>query len=188
MNIEPNMNNTVLVIIIFLLVLITGIIAFYRLPKITRAIFDTDIIYSPAYGKVEKIIKQDNKTLVSIFLRISDIHSQYYPVNGVIGSRITIPGKYRMATKYDKTTGNAKVRTIIHTKNGDVQIDQISGKLARKITTDNLVLGSEVNAGDYLGRIHLGSRVNITFPSTFTVLVKEGEYVKGPDTIIAEIL
>ena len=182
------MNSAILVVIIFLFILITGIIAFYRLPEISRMVFDSDILYSPAYGKVEKIIKQGDKTLVSIFLRISDIHSQYYPISGVIGSRITIPGKYRMATKYDKTTYNAKVRTILHTNNGDVQIDQISGKLARKITTDNLALGSQVHAGDYLGRIHLGSRVNITFPSKFTVIVKEGEYVKGPDTIIAKIL
>lgn len=179
------MNKTLLVVIIFLLVLIAGIAAFYRLPNITREVFNSDVLYSPAYGKVERIITQGDKTLVSIFLRISDIHSQYYPTNGIIKSRITIPGKYRMATKYDKTTFNAKVRTILHTEHGDIQIDQISGKLARKITTDNLALGSRVYAGDYLGRIHLGSRVNLTFPSTYRVQVREGDYVRGPDTAIA---
>jgi phosphatidylserine decarboxylase len=182
------MNNTLLVVVIFLLVLILGIVAFYRLPNIAREVFNSNVLYSPAYGKVERIITQGDKTLVSIFLRISDIHSQYYPTNGVIKSRITIPGKYRMATKYDKTTFNAKVRTILHTEHGDIQIDQISGKLARKITTDNLESGSQVYAGDYLGRIHLGSRVNLTFPSTYHVQVREGDYVRGPDTAVAVMI
>lgn len=182
------MKTTPTIILLIIIVIIVLINIFYREPTIQRSFYENNKMYSPCYGIVETVLHDTEKHLkmISVFLRVSDIHSQYFPVNGELISRVKVKGKYKMATSLAKTGENARTITEILTPSGDiVKVEQISGKLARKISDGPRSIGDGVAAGEYLGRIHLGSRVNITFPDTWNVLVEKNQYVKGPDTIIA---
>ena len=189
---SPRMKSTefVFLIVLIFIVICVGITQFYREPVIKRTNFDQNTLYSPCYGIVQSVLhnKERKLKMISIFLRVSDIHSQYYPISGSLISREVIKGKYKMATKIDNVANNARTITKVKTERGDIiKIEQISGILARKISSGPQKVGAEVNTGDYLGRIHLGSRVNITFPDTWESVVQIGQYVAGPDTELAKL-
>lgn len=182
--------EVVFLIVLIFIVICVGIRQFYREPSIKRAEFDPNTLYSPCYGVVQSVLhnKERKLKMISIFLRVSDIHSQYYPIGGSLVSREVIKGKYKMATKDSNTINNARTITKVKTERSDIiKIEQISGILARKISSGPQSVGDEVKAGDYLGRIHLGSRVNITFPDTWESVVQIGQNVAGPDTELAKL-
>jgi phosphatidylserine decarboxylase precursor-related protein len=149
-----------------------------------------NIIISPAYGTIKKINYNNiNKTYeIAIFLNITDIHSQYYPVNGKVISMIyDLNGKYNLAFDLEKSKYNEKYITLIKDMNNNViKITQIAGLLARRIQTPFKV-GQYIKLGDYLGRILLGSRVDIEIPNKYKILIKENEYI-SPNKIIAQLI
>jgi len=171
-------------------IFVIALLYFYRTPTISRYNFEQNKLYSPAYGKVETILHNKEKNLIriSIFLDINDIHSQYYPSNGMLLSRQTIPGKYEIATQNSNTVNNARTITKIVTPYQDiVTIEQVSGLIARKISDGGQKVGATVSVGEYLGRIHLGSRVNIIFSDDWEPTVAVGDIVRGPDSEIAKL-
>ncbi len=181
--------DIIIIILIIILIIVLGVRFFYRAPKIVRKDYKETEIYGPCYGIVEAVLHDAEKhqKMISIFLRISDIHSQYYPVSGELISRVKVKGKYKLATSLPSTEQNARTITTISTKHGPVIVEQISGKLARKISNGPQTIGEDVVAGEYLGRIHLGSRVNIYMPDNYNIIVEKNQYVNGPDTILALI-
>jgi phosphatidylserine decarboxylase len=95
-------------------------------------------------------------------------------------------GKFALAFDFDKASENEKAIHTIMADNGDIiKITQIAGLLARRITYDNKRIGDTVKVGDRMGMIHFGSRIDIELPKNYQILVKEGDYVDGPNTIIA---
>ena len=49
----------------------------------------------------------------------------------------------------------------------------------------NIKMNEQVNQGAKLGHIKFGSRVDIYVPDSTKMLVKKGNRVKGPETILA---
>ena len=63
-------------------------------------------------------------------------------------------------------------------------LPQIVGMLARRVVC-RLTSGAEVRAGERLGIMKFGSRMDVFVPLSATITVKVGEAVRGGETVIA---
>ncbi|HYL81798.1 MAG TPA: phosphatidylserine decarboxylase, partial [Candidatus Acidoferrum sp.] len=79
-------------------------------------------------------------------------------------------------------------QTLIHfaSPDGDVWVKQIAGLLARRIVC-RLQPGQKIGAGDRIGLIRFGSRVDCILPATAELKVRRGQTVKGGSTILGVI-
>jgi phosphatidylserine decarboxylase len=182
------MDGIVLFLIIFLTLFLFWFY-FQREPKINKIKIEDHIILSPAYGKIFKIEEKDDQIHIIIILNIFDIHTQYYPINGKVMDQIYDPnGKFSLVYELFKSSLNEKVITTIQPKSnmgGNIIVQQIAGMFVRRIDTTLNKIGQEINAGEKLGRIKFGSRVDLILPKPNLILkVKENQIVKGPETII----
>jgi phosphatidylserine decarboxylase len=144
-----------------------------------------DDLVAPAYGRVYRVETNGDKTTIAIVLTVMDIHAQYYPIDGEVISHVyDRNGQFNLVFDLNKSALNEKNITTMKHGDDEIVITQISGIAARRILyTDRA--GKSVRKGDKLGRILLGSRVDLTFPSRWQVEVKVGDYVYGPATTIA---
>lgn len=74
---------------------------------------------------------------------------------------------------------------VIADGKNELLIRQIAGTVARRIVTYSKV-EEEVKAGDELGFIKFGSRVDLFFPVGSEILVKLNETVRGAETVIGK--
>ena len=72
-------------------------------------------------------------------------------------------------------------------KGREVLVRQIAGFVARRIVCD-LLPGDEAVAGEELGMIRFGSRVDVFLPVDAEVKVKIGDKVRGKETVLAVLL
>lgn len=143
-------------------------------------------IISPAEGRIMSVHKHDNGTNeVSIFLRLHDVHTQYMPIDGLIidqvyKSGINIPAFiYGAVEKYNRT-----IITTIKSAVGEIIIRQIVGAIYKSVKS-NVVIGQVYPRGYKMGKMLLGSRVDIIMPSDVNILVKKGQKVIAGITAIA---
>jgi phosphatidylserine decarboxylase len=129
--------------------------------------------------------QKDNKINISIYLNILNNHTQIYPVNGVLLKTIyDKTGKFELANDIRKSRFNEKkIHTIKMENGGEVKITQIAGFFPRRIVSTKKV-NEKVMAGEYLGMIKFGSRVDLEFEGDISkVMIKEGQMVNIGDMI-----
>lgn len=162
---------------------------FYRYPNPIIRRNNFDCVYSPAFGKIMKIIRQpDNTLFIAIFLSPLGIHYQFSPVSGTIKDfKYDKTGQFELAYELNKSNNNEKAITTIQNKNGEFKIYQIAGFLVRRISSymENYK-NTTIESGEAIGLIHFGSRVDIIIPkaSEFNLKIKEGDYVNGFNTML----
>lgn len=177
--------------LIMLLALLLFINWFNRHPYISNDIKKTssNIVLSPSYGTIKKIVNDGTKTHIMIFLSPLDVHVQYYPMSGQIISQVyDNTGRFELAYNLNKSKFNEKVITTLKTPylDDNIIIYQIAGFFVRRIDNDTYQDNSVI-VGDKLGMIRFGSRVDLILPSNGLILnVKENDYVNGVYTKIAE--
>jgi len=144
---------------------------------------------SPAEGKIYNIntVNIDGKEYIqiTIILRYHNIHSQHYPISGVIYSVEHRPGKFDFILDGSKGVNNEKIITAIESNAWDrVKVVQIAGKIIRTIT--NLSKPARrVTQGHLMGSIFMGSRVDVYFKKSLhaKILVAEGQKVNIGDIL-----
>jgi phosphatidylserine decarboxylase len=141
-----------------------ALLAFYRYTPFTRR-FDDEIIVSPCEGKVLIVEDRHDYYYIPIFLSVFNKHSQIYPANGtVISRKYDHTGKFDIVMYLDKSADNEKKIHALAMKNGAVMsITQLAGLLPRMITSSDKV-PEPVLAGQYLGMIKFGSRIDLLIP------------------------
>ena len=153
---------------------------------------DPNAILSPADGKVIQIAEVNEgiffKTKVkriSIFLSVFNVHVNRVPVSGKVEYFNYHKGSFLPAFKEKASLENEQTVIGIVTSEGKkILFTQIAGIIARRIICD-LREGNQVTAGERMGMICYGSRVDIYFlDGEVAVKVKEGEKVKGGESII----
>ena len=148
---------------ILLLILIISM-TFYRYKPHNKR-YDNNIIISPANGTISYAEqKDDNMINISIYLNFLNNHTQIYPVNGIVTERIYDKnGKFELANNINKSRYNEKKIHIIKMENNNnVKVSQIAGFFVRRIVSSKNV-PEKVMAGEYLGMIKFGSRVDLIF-------------------------
>ena len=172
--------------IIFVLLLLTLIllVIFYRYSPHDKRYSD-NIIISPAEGTVTYLAQNNDKINISIYLNFLDNHTQIYPVNGLLFKTIyDDTGKFELANDIIKSRLNEKKIHTIKMKNGSyVKVTQIAGFFLRRIVSAKKV-NEKVVAGEYLGMIKFGSRVDLEFDGNISkILVEEGQRINIGDMI-----
>jgi phosphatidylserine decarboxylase len=121
---------------------------------------------------------------VSVFLSVVDVHVNRAPYRGRITEYSYRPGSFLAA--YRKESAHRNERSELWVRDGDrtVVFRQIVGALARRIVT-RVGEGAEVAAGERIGLMKFGSRMDVFVPPECTVTVTRGQRVRGGETVIA---
>jgi len=155
---------------------------FFRDPD--REIPAGPVAVSPADGVVVAIKPDGGQTRVSIFLNVFDVHVNRSPIAGKITEVKYQTGKFLVASKPEATTDNEQNFITVEGPQGKIRFSQIAGLIARRIICYKKV-GDTVQAGDRVGYIKFGSRVDMFLTPEWTIEVKEGQRVAAGSDIIA---
>lgn len=158
---------------------------FFRDPE--RPIPHGRICVSPADGKIVQLRQEpDQRTRVSIFLSIFDVHVNRVPVSGRIQSIRYCRGSFGLANLEAASTRNEQNALVITTRDGGdaVELRQIAGLIARRIVCHKKV-GDDVEMGERFGLIKFGSRVDLLLGANWEILVGRGDKVVGGSSVLA---
>jgi phosphatidylserine decarboxylase len=155
---------------------------FFRDPD--RNVPTGPVAVSPADGKVILIKRKPESTRVSIFLNVFDVHVNRSPIAGKIVDVTYKPGKFLVASKDEASLDNEMNTLTVDGHGTVVQFSQIAGLIARRIVCYKKP-GDYVTAGERIGLIKFGSRVDITFGPEWQLEVQEGQRVSAGSSILA---
>src|SRR5579863_7745047 len=144
---------------------------------------------SPADGKIVAIKPDDAGGLrISIFLNVFDVHVNRTPIGGKVASVSYKKGQFLVASKEDASAANEQnvitVDGIIDGHPTRVVFKQIAGLIARRLLC-YVKAGSVVEAGERIGLMKFGSRMDVILGPEWEVLVKAGQRVTGGSGILA---
>jgi len=167
------------------LVLLLFMLNFFRDPE--RKTPSGDGLFTcPADGKVIRAeMMESGHHRVDIFMNVFNVHVNRTPMSGRISHMQYVPGKFVNASFDHATEENERNRFEVACDNGDkIAFTQISGLIARRIVS-YVEVGDKVEAGQRIGMIRFGSRVNCEIPADYDLNVKVGEQVVAGLTVIA---
>jgi phosphatidylserine decarboxylase len=150
------------------------------------------LVLSPADGKV--IVAGpapagnplgDGATQVSIFLSVFDVHVNRAPIGGRISQVEYHKGEFVPAFQDKASLANEQNSVTIDDGGRRVNFKQIAGLIARRIVFKKRV-GDTVAAGERVGMIKFGSRVDLFVPKDVRLLVQKGDRVVGGLTAIGQ--
>jgi phosphatidylserine decarboxylase len=176
------------------LILFIFIVMFFRAPA--RPLEpDPLLIYAPADGKIvviedtyEKEYFRDTRLQISIFMSPFNMHSNRYPISGIVTWTHYQPGKKFHARSPKSSELNERSSVVVSSESGtEILVRQVAGAVARRIVTYSKK-GDKVHQGDELGFIKFGSRVDIFLPTGTAVDVGMFEQVRASRTILARVI
>lgn len=149
-------------------------------------------VLSPADGTVTQILRIVEPDYfgrevqrISIFLSVFNVHVNRTPIAGKVDYFAYHTGKFLAAFKEDASLANEQTAIGMMDQHGrKVLFKQIAGLIARRIIC-NLKEGQWIDAGERMGLIRYGSRVDVFLSDEAKILVKEGNAVKGGQTVLA---
>jgi len=141
---------------------------------------------SPADGKVVRIRQTPKETVVSVFLNIFDVHVNRAPVGGKVVEVEYKPGKFLVASRDEASLQNEMNTITIDGREAVVKFSQIAGLIARRVVCYKKP-GDFVTAGERIGLIRFGSRVDVHLGPEWQIRVREGERVRAGESVLAEL-
>ncbi len=173
---------------------------FFRDPVRTTPRGD-NLLVAPADGLITMIVKvppppelrgpealsDSEYTRVSIFMSVFDVHINRSPINGRIKRVAYVPGKFINADLDKASEDNERQHFLVEGNNGvRVGFTQIAGLVARRILAF-VREGDAVEAGQRIGLIRFGSRVDVYLPAGTGPRVLLGQRSIAGETVIGEI-
>lgn len=185
----------------WLMVLVTlWVFAFFRDPvRVTPS--DPDVLVAPADGLITLIqhvqppreiagpdgLGDAPMTRVSIFMSVFDVHINRTPISGTIRQVVYISGKFINADLDKASEDNERQHIVVERSDGlRIGFTQIAGLVARRIVSF-VKPGDIVAAGQRIGLIRFGSRVDIYLPAGTAPRVALGQRTIAGETIIARL-
>jgi phosphatidylserine decarboxylase len=179
----------------FVLGIVTlGVAGFFRDPE-RRIPSGESLIVAPADGRVVSVadvrgegLFSGAQTRVSIFLSPLDVHINRTPVAGKIEEVRYQKGKFLAAYKDEASERNEQnALKVVDTQGRMLGVVQIAGVLARRIVC-RVKQGDALARGDRFGLIMFGSRTDTYLPAGCKVEVREGQRVKGGETVLGRFV
>lgn len=167
---------------------------FFRDPERVSPL-EPSAIFAGADGRVmsikrlnEPVHLQAQSVRISTFLNAFDVHVNRAPISGQSRFLGYFPGKKHFAFREKSSELNQHNKILIE---GEVKclVAQIVGPLSRRVVywLDHLA-PTPVRAGDRIGMMKFGSRLDIYLPDArVDVVVKQGDRVRAGETIIARL-
>lgn len=175
-----------------LAVLFFFILIFFREPSRPQ-LTDNNLVYAPADGKVvvvervyEKEFMAQECIQVSVFMSLTNVHINWYPIGGTVEYFKYHPGKYMVAWHPKSSEDNERTTVVVGNGRCRILFRQIAGLMARRIVS-YAEAGRKVEQNEKCGFIKFGSRVDVMLPVDAEILVNIGDKVTGSQTPIARL-
>ncbi len=174
------------------------VLAFFRDPVRTVPQGD-DFVIAPADGMVcliqevapprelagEGRLGDAPLTRVSIFMSVFDVHINRTPIAGTIKDVVYIAGKFLNADLDKASEDNERQHFLVERRDGvRIGFTQIAGLVARRIVPF-VKAGDMVAAGQRIGLIRFGSRVDVYLPAGTASKVALGQRCVAGETVLA---
>lgn len=190
----PSMSWLNTIVTVASLVIYLLMVNFFRSPKRIFPGDVEDVIVAPADGKVvviEKVFEpdyfKDERIQISIFMSPTNVHANWYPVDGVVTCVRHQKGKFHKAWLPKASTENERSLVAIKMADGrEILVRQVAGAMARRIVTYSTE-GDECFIDQHMGFIKFGSRVDLYLPLDVEILVELDQKTVGNETVIAKI-
>ena len=174
-----------------LLVLPIAMALFFRDPE-RAAPQDPRLVLSPADGTVKfagpapaEGAPAGTWKQVTIFLSPLDVHINRTPVAGQVTRVDYVPGTFVPAYRPDAHRNEHSEIWIDH--NGvTIVARQVVGVLARRVVC-RVREGERLSAGERIGLMKFGSRMDVFVPVSATLRVAAGQTVRAAETVLAEL-
>ena len=175
-------------------------IYFFRDPPRTTPL-RAGLVVAPADGRVSRVLSAvppkelelGERALlrISIFMSVFDCHVNRSPVGGRIERIEYHPGAFLSADLDKASEQNERNGFVIATgadtaPGARVGVVQIAGLVARRIVPF-VRAGEMIGAGQRIGMIRFGSRVDVYLPEGARALVAEGQTAVAGETVIADL-
>ncbi len=159
---------------------------FFRDPD--REIPPGPVAVSPADGKVVVVKPENGGQRISIFLNVFDVHVNRTPIPGRVADIRYQEGQFLVASKEAASHSNEQNLIVVDGTVGGqptrVEFKQIAGLIARRIVCYKKP-GDVLAAGERVGLIKFGSRVDVQLGPEWEVVVKVGQRVAAGSSVIA---
>jgi len=173
--------------------------AFFRDPVRTTPV-DSKLIVAPADGLVTMVKRvaappelagegglTGEFTRVSIFMSVFDVHINRSPIAGTVRRIAYVPGKFLNADLDKASEDNERQHFLVEREDGvAIGFTQIAGLVARRIMSF-VKEGDRVEAGERIGLIRFGSRVDVFLPAGTGSQVLLGQRTIAGETILGEL-
>jgi phosphatidylserine decarboxylase len=124
------------------------------------------------------------RTRVSIFMSVFDVHVNRTPVAGTIRQVVYISGKFLNADLDKASEENERQHIVVEARDGTlIGFTQIAGLVARRIVSF-VKPGDMIAAGQRVGLIRFGSRVDVYLPDGVGCQVVLGQRAIAGETVI----
>ncbi len=155
-----------------------------------------DLVISPADGVVRFVgfaapppelgLGMAPMQRVSIFMSIFDCHVNRAPVEGRVAQIVYHPGLFVNADLDKASEDNERNSIAIDTPSGRYGVVQIAGLVARRIVCFTHE-GAVLSAGERIGLIRFGSRVDVYLPPGVQIVVGLGSRTVAGETVVGKI-
>ena len=143
-------------------------------------------IVSAADGRVLSVDVSGGRLQIAVFMNVTDVHVNRFPLDATVNTIDPEGAGHRPAYAPD-ASHNLSLHYGLRTSIGDVEVVQRTGIVARRLVPLTKV-GRSHRKGERLGMIVLGSRVDVTLPSTRArATVRPGDRVRAGTSTIAEV-
>jgi len=124
---------------------------------------------------------------VSVFMSVFDVHINRTPIAGTIKQVVYISGKFVNAELDKASEDNERQHLVVEGRDGRrIGFTQIAGLLARRIVPF-VKPGDMVAAGQRIGLIRFGSRVDVYLPDDCACQVVLGQRSVAGETILGRV-
>ena len=179
----------------WLLLLLAGWMAIFFRDPVRAVPVAAGVVVSPADGRVEPIVRvvpppelglgERPLVRVSVFMNVFDCHINRAPVGGRIARIAYRPGKFVSADLDKASEDNERNGLTIETADGvKVGVVQIAGLVARRILCWTRE-GTPVEAGQRIGMIRFGSRLDVYLPEGSVAVVGAKQRAIAGETVLA---
>ena len=154
------------------------------------------IVVAPADGRIAKVVNAPPpKELglgerplprVSIFMNVFNCHVNRSPVTGRVDEIVYHAGSFISADLDKASEENERNAFVISSGAARIGVVQIAGLVARRIVCF-VRKGATIGAGERIGMIRFGSRVDVYLPEGTQPLVAEGQTAIAGETVIADL-
>lgn len=178
----------------FFLLALVLVVRFFRVPIWRKTTLAENAVLAPADGVIaaNEVVMEDEyfhdkRRQVSIFMSIYNVHINFFPFDAEVTYYKYHPGKFLVAFNPKSSSDNEHNTIVLKDAKGrEILVRQIAGFVARRIVCD-LKPGDKAVAGEELGMIRFGSRVDVFLPLDAEISMKIGEKTIGKETVLARL-
>jgi phosphatidylserine decarboxylase len=163
-------------------------------PRVTLA--PDNVLVAPADGRVSRIadavpprelgLGERPLLRISVFMSVFDCHINRSPLAGRVERVVYHAGTFISADLDKASESNERNAFVIAAGGSRIAVIQIAGLVARRIVPF-VREGDVVAAGQRIGMIRFGSRVDVYLPAGARALVAEGQTAIAGETMLAAL-